>query len=32
LRWQYLLLAPLFLTMKRAIRTDLEQLKDKLEA
>ena len=32
LRWQYLLLAPIFLAMKRAIHTDLEQLKAKLEA
>lgn len=32
LRWQYLLLAPIFLSMKSAIRRDLEQLKTKLEA
>lgn len=32
LRWRYLLLAPVFLAMKKAIRTDLEQLKNKLEA
>jgi uncharacterized protein YndB with AHSA1/START domain len=32
LRWRYLVLAPVFLAMKQAIRTDLEQLKAKLEA
>lgn len=31
LKWQYLFLAPVFLTMKKAIRSDLEQLKAKLE-
>ena len=31
LRWRYLLLAPVFLGMKRAIRNDLEQLRAKLE-
>ena len=31
LRWPYLFLAPVFLAMKRAIRTDLKQLKAKLE-
>ena len=32
LKWRYLVLAPVFLGMKRAIRTDLEQLKAKLES
>jgi uncharacterized protein YndB with AHSA1/START domain len=32
LKWQYLLLAPLFLAMKKAIRTDLDQLRAKLES
>jgi hypothetical protein len=32
LKWQYLILAPVFRTTKKAIRTDLEQLKAKLEA
>jgi len=31
LRWQYLLLAPVFYGMRKAIRTDLEQLKRVLE-
>jgi Polyketide cyclase / dehydrase and lipid transport len=31
LRRRYLILAPLFLTMKRAIRRDLEQLRQKIE-
>ncbi len=31
LKWRYLVLAPIFLAMKRAICTDLEQLKAKLE-
>jgi hypothetical protein len=31
LKWQYLILAPVFRTMKNAIHTDLEQLKAKLE-
>lgn len=31
LRWQYLLLAPILLTMKSAIHRDLEQLRIKLE-
>ena len=31
LKWQYLILAPVFRTMKKAIRTDLEQLRAKLE-
>jgi hypothetical protein len=31
LRWRYVLLAPVFLAMKKAIRTDLEQLREKLE-
>jgi hypothetical protein len=32
LRWQYLILEPVFLTTKNAIHRDLEQLKIKLEA
>jgi hypothetical protein len=32
LRWQYLLLIPVFLSMENAIRTDLEHLKARLEA
>lgn len=32
LKWRYLFLAPIFFSMNRAIRADLEQLKAKLEA
>ena len=32
LKWQYLILAPVLCAVKKAIRTDLEQLKAKLES